>query len=184
MRIGTGAVLLALLAAADSEAGTPRPQGSGFVVRVGAGLGFGRASIGDASDSQAGFAGGVSLGYAGRRFEFDFETAFQPFETPNPVAEERFKAVYFLPSVRVHGDHFYARLGIGYARFSWAGPEASIPSDGGLALSAAIGYELAKPAAFPLSVEAYYRTATPDFEIACGIAGVQLVGSWYSRKGR
>jgi hypothetical protein len=184
VRLLVGTALLALLTATESRAGTPRPQGSGFVLRLGAGFGLGKASIGDAKESRGGFAGGLTLGVAGRRFEFDLETALQPFHTKNPVAEEGYRAVYFLPSVRFHGDHVYARLGLGYARFSWAGAEASIPSDGGLAVAAAVGYELAKPRSFPLSIEAYARTATPDFEISCGIVGVQIVGSWYLRKSR
>lgn len=117
-----------------------------------------------------------------QRFEIDLETAFQPFLTPNPVAEEGFKAVYFLPSVRFHGDHGYVRLGVGYARYFWSGPDASISSDGSVALSAALGVEFASPRSFPLSVEAYYRGGSPDFEITCGIVGVQVVGSWYAKK--
>ena len=184
MRLLSGMTLLTFLTAAESWAGTPRPQGSGFVVRLRVGPGLGRASIGDQHENQAGFAGAVSIGAAGRRFEIDLETAFQPFRTPNPVAEEGFKAVYFLPSVRFHGDHMYGRLGLGYARYFWSGPDASIPSDGGAALSAALGYEVASPRSFPLSVEAYYRGGSPDFEITCGIVGAQVVGSWYAKKNK
>jgi hypothetical protein len=184
MRFLIATAFLALLLATESRAADPRPQGSDFVVRLGAGLGLGRASIGDEHESKAGFAGGLSIGIAGRRFEFDFETAFQPFRTPNPVADEGFKAIYFLPSLRLHGNHGYARLGIGYARYFWSGPAANVSSDGGLALSAAIGYELAKPRSFPLSIEAYSRYGSPDFEIGCVIVGVQLVASWYETKSR
>ena len=151
-------------------------------MRLGAGLGVGQASVAGRHESQAGFAGSLSIGAAGRRFEFDFETALQPFHTSNPVADEGFKAVYLLPSVRYHGDHAYVRVGIGYARFFWSGPAANVSSDGGLALSAALGYEFAKLRSFPLSLEAYWRGGTPDFEISCGIAGVQLVASWYAKK--
>ncbi|HEX9186656.1 MAG TPA: hypothetical protein VGB87_06285 [Vicinamibacteria bacterium] len=177
-------VLIGLLVSAEARAAEPRRQGSGLVVRVAAGVGFGRASIGPETESKPGFAGGVSLGASGRRFGFELETAFQPFRTPNPVADEAFRAVYVLPSVRFHGESVYARLGIGWARYAWSGSEASVPNDGGLAVSAAVGYELTKPRSFPLSVEGYYRTGSPDLEIVCGIAGVQLVGSWYRNKGR
>ena len=164
--------------------GNPETAGVGLRGAAGAGPGLGRASIGDQHENQAGFAGAVSIGAAGRRFEIDLETAFQPFRTPNPVAEEGFRAVYFLPSVRFHGDHGYVRLGVGYARYFWSGPDASISSDGSAALSAALGYEFASPRSFPLSVEAYYRGGSPDFEITCGIVGVQVVGSWYAKKNK
>src|SRR5262245_29088890 len=107
MRFLGGVTLLAFLAATESWAGTPRPQGEGFVVRLGVGPGLELASIGDLHESQAGIAGAVSIGWASRRFELDFETAFQPFRTANPVAEEGFRAVYFLPSIRFHGDNLY-----------------------------------------------------------------------------
>jgi hypothetical protein len=184
MRYLVGTSLLALLTATELRAETARPPGAGFVLRLGAGPGFGRASIGSANESKAGVAGGVTIGAAGRRFELDLETAFQPFTTPNPVADEGFKAVYFLPSLRFHGDHLYARVGIGYARYSWSGPQATVSSDGSVALAAAIGYEFATPRSFPLAVEAYYRVGSPDLEITCAIAGVQVVGSWYSKKPR
>ena len=171
---------VALLAASDARAAEPRPQGSGFVVRGAAGVAVGGFDVGDESESKTGFAGGALLGLAGRRFEFDFEIAAQPFGVDNPVGGESFRVVYFLPSVRIHGQHAYLRVGAGWARYSWTG--YSVSNESGPALSAALGYELVKPHAIPVAIEAYVRGGTSDYSFASSLAGVQLVASWYARK--
>jgi len=79
---------VALLAASDTRAAEPRPQGSGFVVRGAAGVAVGGFDVGGESESKSGFAGGALLGLAGRRFEFDFEIAAQPFGVDNPGGGE------------------------------------------------------------------------------------------------
>ena len=173
---------VALFAARDARAAERRPQGSGFVVRGAAGIGVGAMDVSDQSGSQTGFAGGATLGLAGRRFELDFEIAAQPFRVDNPVGLESFRVVYFLPSLRIHGPHAYLRVGIGWARYSWSGPEAFVSNDSGPAVSAAVGYELARPRAIPVAIEAYFRRGTSDFEFESRLAGVQLVASWSARK--
>ena len=185
MRSVMGSALMALLVASEARAADPRPQGSGFVLRGAAGVGVGRYSIAsfadDSSWTRTGFAGGAVVGFAGRRFEFDLETAVQPFRVDTPVVSQSFEAVYFLPSVRIHGDHRYLRLGIGgvHDSFSWG---SSFGNENLLALSAAIGYEFSKPHGFPFAIEAYIRDGS-DFDSASGTAvGVQLVGSWYQHK--
>lgn len=182
MRILVLTPCVALLAVGGTQAAEPRPQGSGFVVRGAAGLAVGGMDVSRQSERKAGFAGGALLGVAGRRFEFDFEMAFQPFRVDNPVGREAFRVVYFLPSFRVHARHAYLRLGAGWARYSWSGPQAFVSSDSGPAFSAAAGYEFATPRAIPLSIEAYARTGTSDFEFASRLYGVQVVASWYQKK--
>lgn len=183
MRIARVPLLVGLLVACRAEAAEPRPQGSGFVMRGLAGLGVGGADVGGERGHKTGFAGGATLGFAGRRLELDFEIAVQPFQVDNPVRDESFRVVYFLPSLRIHGQHVYARVGAGWARYSWSGPEAFVSSDSGPAFSVALGYELSKPAGVPLSIEAYCRGGvTPGFELGSRLAGVQVGLSWYSRK--
>ena len=171
---------VALLAASDTRAAEPRPQGSGFVVRGAVGVAVGGFAVGGQEERKSGFAGGALLGLAGRRFELDFEIAAQAFGVENPGGGESFRVVYFLPSVRIHGQHAYLRVGAGWARYSWTG--YSVSTESGPALSAALGYELAKPRAIPVAIEAYFRTGTSDYSFSSRLAGVQLVASWYARK--
>ncbi len=183
MRVSRRSILAALLMVCPAQAAEPRPQGSGFVLRGAAGLGVGGADVAGESAHNVGFAGGVALGFAGRRFEFDVEIAVQPFQVDNPVARESFRAAYLLPSLRIHGQHLYLRVGGGWVRYSWSGPDANVSSDAGPALSVAVGYEFSKPKGAPVSIEAYFRGGTPDLELGSNLAGVQLALSWYSRKG-
>ena len=173
---------VALLVTGEALAAERRPQGSGVVVRGAAGLGVGRIDVAGENETEPGFAGGALFGVAGQRFEFDVELAFQPFKVDNPAGRESFRVLYVLPSVRFHGRHAYLRLAAGWARYSWYGPAAFVPSDTGPALSAAAGYEFASPRAIPVSIEAYIRASTSDFEFTSRLYGVQLVASWYQRK--
>jgi hypothetical protein len=184
MRIARVPLLAALFLACRAEAAEPRQQGSGFVVRGAAGLGVGGTDVAGESTHETGFAGSATLGFAGRRFELDFEIVVQPFSVENPVAGESFRAVHYLPSLRFHAQHVYLRVGVGWASYSWSGPEVLVSSDAGPAFSVALGYELSRPAGVPLSLEAYYRGGSPDFELGSSLAGVQLGLSWYSRKGK
>ena len=185
-RIALAVVLMVILGGlgltAATEAAEPRPQGSGFVLRGAVGLGVGSLNVADRTETTAGFAGSAVIGVAGQWWELDLEAAFQPVQVDNPVGRESMRAVYLLPSLRFHADHAYLRLGVGWARYSWSGPQAFLPNETRLGLGAAVGYEFASPRAVPLSVEAYVRGGSDLEEFSSGFWGVQVVASWYSRK--
>src|SRR6266545_3077361 len=169
-------LLVALVVARDARAAEPRPQGSGFVARGAAGFGVGGMDVAGESERKPGFAGGAILGLSGRRYEFDLEIAAQPFRVDNPLGGESFRVVYLLPSLRIHGQHAYVRVGVGWGIYTWSRPRwPNGASDGGGALSAALGYELARPRAIPVSIEAYFRTGSSDYSFSSRLSGVQLV---------
>src|SRR5258706_88118 len=143
VRILMTTLFVLVLVPRHSRAAEPRPQGSGFVVRAAAGVGIGGMDVAGESERKPGFAGGALLGLAGRRFEFDFEIAAQPFRVDNPLGGEAFRVVYFVPSLRIHDQHAYVRVGVGGARYSLSGPRwPNGGSDGGPAASAALRSEI------------------------------------------
>ena len=181
-RLGLLAAALLLGRGAELVAGE-RPQGTGFVFRGGGGLLNGATEVAGERSSKTGLGLNAQLAVSKRTVEWALDLEIQPFTVDNPVKAEAFRVVYVLPSFRVHGRNVFLRAGLGLAQFSFSGPEANVSSESGIGIGLSAGYELERPRRFPLTIEVVGRWgSTPDLELGARGLGVQVVGSWYSKK--
>jgi hypothetical protein len=167
MRLPSALPLCAILCAGPITTGTQvilaqdLPTRSSFSVAGGVGVARSTFSVGDSGRSATGISGIGRFRY--RKFVLDLE--FHPYTVPNPVADERFSAVYALAGLRLRlGTRAYFLPAIGLQFRHWSGSQRIEATDAGVALGAALG------AGLPLG---HRTTVGPEFAFRWALIEVE-----------
>lgn len=139
-------------------------EASGSFAGGALGFGHGTMEVGEASDSEGGLllAGQFGTSRSGYRRWF-LDLGIHLFEVPNPVIDERYRAV----SVMVHrsfGSRLFVAPAVGLVVRSWAGPEKVEDFDMGPALGVSAGAPLRLGDGLLLVPEAVWRASSIELE--------------------
>lgn len=137
------------------------PTGPRSTLAVGLGLGSSAMSAGGTHSEASGLL--ALLRFQRRALALELE--FHPYAVPNPVGDERFRALYALAGVRLPlGANLYLLPSVGLQLRFWSGSQRVTASDRGLALGAALGASFPLDAKTTLNPELAYRAASIEFK--------------------
>ena len=144
-------------------------------LRVGAGLGLARTSVGGETSSDVGPFLSAQLGVAiSPATDLTLGAAFQPFKAQNPVIDEAYTGIYTLAGLQVglgETDRLYFRPELGLVFRSWSGSEVFVSSETSLAAGLAFGREWPLGRKTGLAIEAFIRLSGAD-ELSTNLVGI------------
>lgn len=179
-RAASVCVLSCLAGLASPVASDEAP--AGFFVTGAAGLATGATEVARRDDGAAGLFFGVGAGIGGRSVQFVLDGALQAFQVQNPAIDERYRAVWVLPSIQFRYGRAEARAGVGRTLFRFSGRDAFEGTNTGSGVGAAVAWRFAK-GQVRWGVEASGRWgSTSDGELRARLLAVGVIATWHPRR--